>query len=79
MSLIGTLAKKFGSSLAKKTSRGEAKEALKARFKRDGLSSNPEQRKRLLVLQLMKDEGITAADLVKNYQKGGIGTKKGKK
>lgn len=44
-----------------------------------GLSSNPEQRKRLLVLQLMKDEGITAADLVKNYQKGGIGTKKGKK
>lgn len=42
------------------------------------LSSNPEQRKRTLVLQLMKDEGITAADLVRNYQKGGM-SKKGKK
>lgn len=43
------------------------------------LSSNPKQRKRILVLQLMKDEGITAADLVKNYRKGGMGTKKGNK
>jgi hypothetical protein len=42
------------------------------------LSSDPEQRKRTLVMQLMKDEGITAAELAKNYKKGGIAMK-GKK
>ena len=42
------------------------------------LSSDPEQRKRTLVIQLMKDEGITAAELAKNYKKGGIAMK-GKK
>ena len=39
--------------------------------------SDPEKRKRELVLQLMKDEGVTSASLVKNYRKGGMGTKKG--
>ena len=35
------------------------------------LSSNPEERKRTLILQRMKDAGITGAELAKNYRKGG--------
>ena len=42
------------------------------------LSSNPEERKRTLILQRMKDAGITGAELAKNYRKGGIAMK-GKK
>lgn len=59
MSLLGTLAKKFGSSLAKKTSRGEAKEALKARFKRDGLSDTEATNK--ANLEIRKAEGKETA------------------
>jgi hypothetical protein len=59
MSLIGTLAKKFGSSLAKKTSRGEAKEALKAKFKKDGLSDTEATNK--ANLEIRKAEGKETA------------------
>jgi hypothetical protein len=55
MSLFSVLSKKFGSSLAKKTSRGEAKEALKARFKRDGLSDTEATNK--ANLEIRKAEG----------------------
>ena len=43
------------------------------------MSSNPDERKRTLILQRMKDAGITGAELAKNYRKGGMGTMKGKK
>jgi hypothetical protein len=38
MSIASAIAKKFGSSLAKKTSRGAEKEALKKEFKKQGMS-----------------------------------------
>lgn len=38
MGIVSAIAKKFGSSLAKKTSRGAEKEALKKEFKRQGMS-----------------------------------------
>lgn len=41
------------------------------------LDPNPEQRLRTLVSKEMRDAGETAASLVKNYRKGGMGTKKG--
>lgn len=44
-----------------------------------GMDANPEQRLRTLVSKEMRDAGETAAALAKNYQKGGMGTKKGKK
>lgn len=57
---LGTiLAKKFGSSLAKKTTRGEAKEALKARFKRDGLTDTEATNK--ANLEIRKAEGKETA------------------
>ena len=43
------------------------------------MSPNPDERKRTLILQRMKDAGITGAELAKNYRKGGMGIKKGNK
>jgi hypothetical protein len=59
MSLFSVLSKKFGSSLAKKTSRGEAKEALKTQFKRDGLSDTEATNK--ANLEIRKAEGKETA------------------
>lgn len=59
MGLMNVLAKKFGSSLAKKTTRGEAKEALKAKFKKDGLSDTEAANR--ANLEIRKAEGKETA------------------
>ena len=59
MGLGKVLAKAFGSSLAKKTTRGEAKEALKARYKRQGMSDTEATNK--ANLEVRKAEGKETA------------------
>jgi len=59
MGWMNALAKKFGAGLAKKTSRGEAKEALKARFKREGLTDTEATNK--ANLEIRKAEGKETA------------------
>jgi len=59
MGWMNALAKKFGAGLAKKTSRGEAKEALKARFKKEGLTDTEATNK--ANLEIRKAEGKETA------------------
>jgi hypothetical protein len=56
MSIASAIAKKFGSSLAKKTSRGAEKEALKKEFKKQGMSETEATNKAHLEVRKAEDK-----------------------